>query len=111
MIGTNTTITIAFITAFSLTLAISGAFSFHVIKKNRVGKIHSYVPSSLTAEEYMKVKKRDEKKLGSNLGRLGPRGFKSRSMQAWQEAHEQGETTHSISDQKGRCTIHGEQAF
>lgn len=94
MIGIKTVI--VFITTFSLTLTSSRAFSFQSISKDRVGKLYSYVPSGLTAEEYMKVKKRDEKKLGANLGRLGPRGFKSRSMQAWQEAYERGETAHSI---------------
>ena len=36
------------------------------------------------------------KKTGNNLGRLGPRGFKSRSMQAWQEAYERGEAEHAV---------------
>jgi hypothetical protein len=34
--------------------------------------------------------------MGKDLGRVGPRGFKSRSMQAWQQAYERGEATHSI---------------
>jgi hypothetical protein len=94
MISVN--LVLVFMTILSFILRSSQAFSFQSISKDRVGKLHSYVPSGLTAEEYMKVKKIDEKKLGSNLGRLGPRGFKSRSMQAWQEAYERGETGHSI---------------
>ena len=53
-----------------------------------------YVPNGLTPEEYKNIKARDRKKLGKDLGRLGPQGFKSRSMQAWQEAYEQGEVGH-----------------
>lgn len=55
-----------------------------------------YVPEGLSPEEYKKVKQQDKKKLGKDLGRLGPRGFKSRSMQAWQEAYERSETGHSF---------------
>lgn len=55
-----------------------------------------YVPDGLTAEQYRKIKQQDKKKIGKDLGRLGPRGFKSRSMQAWQEAYERGETGHTF---------------
>lgn len=55
-----------------------------------------YVPDGLTPQEYKKIKQQDNKKVGKDLGRLGPRGFKSRSMQAWQEAYEKGETGHSF---------------
>lgn len=58
--------------------------------------LHAYVPNGLSAEEYARIKATDKKKLGKDLGRLGPRGFKSRSMQAWQEAYERGETGHAI---------------
>lgn len=55
-----------------------------------------YVPDGLTPEQYRNIKKQDENRLGKDLGRLGPRGFKSRSMQAWQEAYERGEAAHNI---------------
>lgn len=58
--------------------------------------LYGYVPSGLTAEQYNNIKTDDKKRMGKDLGRLGPRGFKSRSMQAWQEAYERGETSHSI---------------
>ena len=58
--------------------------------------LNAYVPDGLTAAEYQKIKVEDKKKMGKDLGRLGPRGFKSRSMQAWQEAYERGETGHSF---------------
>jgi hypothetical protein len=55
-----------------------------------------YVPDGLTPEQYRNIKKQDENRLGKDLGRLGPRGFKSRSMQAWQEAYERCEAAHNI---------------
>ncbi|CAB9496414.1 expressed unknown protein [Seminavis robusta] len=58
--------------------------------------LHAYVPDGLTAAEYQKIKAQDRKNLGKDLGRLGPRGFKSRSMQAWQEAFERGEAGHTF---------------
>jgi len=64
----------------------------------RLGPLFSrYVPDGLTPEQYLKIKANDEKKLGKGLGRLGPRGFKSRSLQAWQEAYERGESRHLFS--------------
>ena len=51
----------------------------------------------MSPEQYSKIKAADKQKVtGKNLGALGPRGFKSRSMQSWQEAYERGETGHSI---------------
>lgn len=55
-----------------------------------------YVPDGLTPSQYRQIKQNDKKKLGKDLGRLGPRGFKSRSMQAWQEAYEKGEASHNF---------------
>ena len=69
----------------------SSAFS-----RAAAGPLHAYVPDGLTQEEYNRIRATDKKKLGKNLGRLGPRGFKSRSMQAWQEAYEKGQASHSF---------------
>lgn len=55
-----------------------------------------YVPDGLSAEEYNKIRQQDKKKVGKDLGKLGPRGFKSRSMQAWQEAYETGRAGHTF---------------
>lgn len=46
-----------------------------------------YVPDGLSADEWKKIqaKEKDSKK-GVNLGHVGVKGFKSRSLQAWQEA-------------------------
>ena len=59
-------------------------------------QMNAYVPDGLTPEEYQQIKNQDRKRLGKDLGRLGPRGFKSRSMKAWQEAYENGETGHTF---------------
>ena len=59
-------------------------------------KLQAYIPDGLTAEEYNRIKDSDKTKLGKNLGRLGPRGFESRSLQAWQQAMDQGEAGHKF---------------
>ena len=59
--------------------------------------LHAYVPDGLTAAQYKKIKQQESSKYaGKNLGALGPQGFKSRSMQAWQEAYEKGLAKHEI---------------
>jgi hypothetical protein len=59
--------------------------------------LNAYVPDGLTLEEYKRIKKAEQERFqGMDLGRLGPRGFKSRSMEAWQVAYEKGLTTHSF---------------
>lgn len=56
-----------------------------------------YVPDGLTPEQYEKILQKDRAKTaGKDLGRVGPQGFRSRSMQGWQEAFERGETTHTF---------------
>lgn len=58
--------------------------------------LYGYVPSGFTPESYKKFKENEAKKAKAkkNLGGLGPRGFKSRSMQSFQEAMERGEASH-----------------
>jgi hypothetical protein len=55
--------------------------------------LFGYVPDGLTKEQWEKMKKK-EQEAKKNLGRVGPRGFKSRSMQSFQEALERGEASH-----------------
>merc|ERR1712176_293382 len=55
--------------------------------------LYGYVPDGFTAESYKKFKENEMKKK-QNLGRMGPRGFKSRSMKSFQEALERGEAKH-----------------
>ena len=77
-------------------LTTTQAFTTTTPSSQRLSALHAYVPAGLSAAEYQKIKDADQKKMGKNLGGLGPRGFKSRSMQSWQEAYERGETAHSI---------------
>lgn len=59
--------------------------------------LFGYVPDGFTAESYKKFKQQEkEKAKKKNLGGLGPRGFKSRSMQSFQEAMERGEASHLL---------------
>lgn len=53
---------------------------------------HAYVPDGLTPEQYKKLKEKEKKK--QDLGKIGARGYKSRSFQSFQEALERGEASH-----------------
>ena len=46
------------------------------------------------ANSWAEFKKKEAEKKKANLGRVGPKGFQSRSMQSFQEAMERGEATH-----------------
>lgn len=60
-------------------------------------RLHAYVPDGLTPEEYRRIKDKDsQQKKGKDLGRLGPKGFKSRSLQGWQQAFEKGQAAHTF---------------
>lgn len=97
----NTMYTRAF-TSILLLLSVSiAAFAFAPTPPTKLSSSTTalsggYVPDGLTPEEYGRIKRKDKKRIGKDLGRLGPRGFKSRSMQAWQEAYERGEAGHSF---------------
>jgi hypothetical protein len=58
--------------------------------------LFGYIPDGFTAESYKKFKAEEAKKQAAkkNLGQLGPKGFKSRSFQSFQEALERGEAAH-----------------
>ena len=59
------------------------------------GILHQYVPDGFTAESYKKFNTAEAKKNATkNLGKLGPRVFKLRSFQSFQEALERGEAEH-----------------
>jgi hypothetical protein len=55
-----------------------------------------YIPDGFTKESYARFKAEEAKKAAAakNLGSIGPKGFKSRSMQAFQQALERGESAH-----------------
>mmetsp|Transcript_56824 Transcript_56824/g.164908 ORF Transcript_56824/g.164908 Transcript_56824/m.164908 type:complete len:210 (-) Transcript_56824:37-666(-) len=83
--------------ASALALGITQAFTTGTLPETRSSQLvsYGYVPSGFTPEEYKKFKEAEaKKKAKQNLGGLGPRGFKSRSFQSFQEALERGETTH-----------------
>jgi hypothetical protein len=48
---------------------------------------YGYIPDGFTKESYAKFKAQEAKKnqATKNLGRMGPKGFKSRSFQSFQE--------------------------
>ena len=88
--------------AFTLTalLLVTGANAFQSqpmpsTTRTSAVVVNGYVPDGFTADSYKKFKEAEAKKKATkNLGRLGPRGFESRSMQSFQEALERGEATH-----------------
>jgi len=82
------------IVSSSIIKTASSAGSLH---SDRAASLFAYVPDGLTPEQYQRIKKEEQQKLkGKDLARLGPRGFKSRSMEAWQKAYERGLASHSI---------------
>merc|ERR1719436_246817 len=84
-------ITVAFLSS------ASGFHNFDYCAASRVSKVkvYGYVPDGFTAESYAKFKANEAKKNNpKNLGRVGPKGFQSRSMRSFQEALERGEAAH-----------------
>jgi hypothetical protein len=82
-----------------LLLGAANAFTTSTLPSTRASQLvsYGYVPSGFTPESYKKFKEQEEKKKAKlNLGGVGPRGFKSRSMQSFQEALERGETAHLL---------------
>jgi len=56
---------------------------------------NAYVPDGFTPEQYKKFQAKEKNKTkGKNLGTVGPKGFKSRSFQSFQQALERGEAKH-----------------
>jgi hypothetical protein len=83
----------------ALACAHSGVNAFQPTQPQQyssTSRLYGYVPSGFTPEQYKKFKANEKKKTTTkkNLGGMGPRGFKSRSMQSFQEAMERGEANH-----------------
>lgn len=88
-------------TTLSALLLVAGANAFSTqpaLSATRSSLLEvnmGYVPDGFTAESYKKFKADEAKKKAQRgLGRMGPRGFQSRSMQSFQEALERGEADH-----------------
>jgi hypothetical protein len=96
----KTTFTTTITIVFAMGMLPSSSNSFTAQHQptfvHRLAPLHAYVPDGLSAAEYQRIKQADQKKLGNNLGGLGPRGFKSRSLKSWQTAHERGEANHFL---------------
>lgn len=60
--------------------------------------LFEYIPTGFTKESWAKFKEAEAKKKAAqkNLGRMGPKGFQSRSFQSFQEALERGEASHMM---------------
>lgn len=84
----------------SLLCVLAQSFTTTTLPNSRVSQVvsYGYVPSGLTPEQYKKLKEAEAKKNAKkkNLGGLGPKGFKSRSFQSFQEALERGEAEHLL---------------
>jgi hypothetical protein len=84
---------------------VAGAQAFQTPQSSRTATVttsnsalFAYVPAGFTPESWKKYKAAEKAKEAAkkNLGGMGPRGFKSRSMQSFQEALERGEAEHLL---------------
>jgi hypothetical protein len=85
--------------SMSMAFTAPSTATFNYLSLSRVtsSQLHAYVPDGLSKEQYEKIKRAEaNKNKGKNLGALGPRGFKSRSMEAWQKAYEKGQASHAF---------------
>jgi hypothetical protein len=88
------------LTVVATTLAVTTAFQAPTQIARPSTALHEYIPSGFTKDSWAafkaKEKKQKEELMKKNLGRVGPKGFQSRSFQSFQEALERGETTHML---------------
>jgi len=88
------------LTVVATTLAATTAFQAPTQIVRPSTALHEYIPSGFTKDSWAafkaKEKKQKEELMKKNLGRVGPKGFQSRSFQSFQEALERGETTHML---------------
>jgi len=89
---------LARLTVISMVLAAAEGFSSSAgaLPQTRTSSTasYAYVPAGFTPESWKKFQQNEKAKQQRNLGKLGPRGFESRSMQSFQEALERGEAAH-----------------
>ena len=70
------------------------AFAPAPLTLRRGAPLGAYAPEGMTPSEYQALVKKEKSLVAGKGGRMGARGFKSRSMKAFQEAMEAGEATH-----------------
>jgi hypothetical protein len=99
----RTTTSIAWVVA--ATTAVTGVSAFVAPASQTNARaintsLFEYIPSGFTKDSWAKFKAAEQKKKDEiakkNLGRMGPKGFQSRSFQSFQEALERGEATHLL---------------
>jgi hypothetical protein len=94
---TLTILVVTVLTGCTSAFTAPAVISCSIATSSRVSPLNAYVPDGLSKDEYEKIKKVEQNKFkGVNLGRLGSRGFKSRCMEAWQKAYEQGQAQHAF---------------
>ena len=102
------TVTIA---AAATTLAVASAFQSTPLSSPpqvavTTTALNGYIPSGFTKESWAKFQSKEaDKKKKQNLGRMGPRGYQSRSFQSFQEALERGETTHLLPVENAKARL------
>ena len=71
--------------------------------------LDAYIPSGFTKDSWAAFQAKEQKKKDEqakkNLGRMGPKGFQSRSFQSFQEALERGEATHLLPVENAKARI------
>jgi hypothetical protein len=90
--------TLSLVVALAAALGVQ-SFSSSSLPTSRLSltQAYGYVPAGFTAASYKKFKEDEKKKAAKkNLGGMGPRGFKSRSFQSFQEALEKGDAGHMM---------------
>ncbi|KAL7482179.1 hypothetical protein ACHAW6_007863 [Cyclotella cf. meneghiniana] len=88
------------LTVVATALASTAAFQSPTQIARPSSALHEYIPSGFTKDSWAafkaKEKKQKEELMKKNLGRVGPKGFQSRSFQSFQEALERGEAAHMM---------------
>jgi hypothetical protein len=100
--STTTTLIVAALATFGGSNAFQPTSPAHLLSPRSSSSttsttttLYEYIPSGFTKESWAAFKKKEaDAKKAANLGRLGPKGFQSRSMQSFQEALERGEAEH-----------------
>ena len=88
-------------TVAALLVLAAGAEAFAPVASNSraaLTRVNGYVPNGFTPAQWkeFQAKEKAKNQTKKNLGGLGPKGFKSRSFQSFQEALERGEAEHLL---------------